>query len=346
MNQAERIKRLMRKVFREVSEEADTSPMDAHILRGASATMKRAVTASQSSRRVTLWRTIMQNRVTQYSAAAVVALAMALVLFQPDGYIGGRGIAWAEVAQKVSEIQTIVHKEKRSYYEVGQEEPFLKADAVKYISSEHGIVEEQYDKEGNLMHRVYIQRDPLRLTGVLFPARRYFQMPVGEAWARMMERLTPMGLVDHFKSGDYKELGHRRFEGHDCEGIEAEDTGLFPLPAHFRFLFPVEKITWRWWIDVESLLPVAVDMEFITDRGPLTGFRELRVVCHAYDMDYDADLSADVFEPNIPEGYEPLNLGSVLKDNAAWLGVGALPIVGVVVHKRRHRARLSRLRAA
>ena len=61
MNQAERIKKLMRKVFREVSDTTGTSPMDDHILRDASTTMKRAVTENTSCRRVALWRTIMKS---------------------------------------------------------------------------------------------------------------------------------------------------------------------------------------------------------------------------------------------------------------------------------------------
>jgi hypothetical protein len=103
-----------------------------------------------------LWRCIMESRATRYSAVAVVALAAALILTQLDMRLGGRGVALAEVAQKVSQMDTSIATCSRTLWYQGQEKPCLKAEATVYISSQHGYMEEQHDAEGNLTHRAYI----------------------------------------------------------------------------------------------------------------------------------------------------------------------------------------------
>jgi hypothetical protein len=51
------------------------------------------------------------------------------------------------------------------------------------------------------------------------------------------------------------------------------------------------------------------------------------------------DIPSTVFDPNIPADYTPLSVESTLKANAAWLGVGTLPVIGIVAQRRRARTR-------
>ena len=83
---------------------------------------------------------------------------------------------------------------------------------------------------------------------------------------------------------------------------------------------------------------MAADLEVTTGRGLFTVFKELRITCHDYDMEYDPNIPSTVFDPNIPADYTPLNLESVVKENAAWLGVGGLPLAGIIARRRRRRA--------
>ncbi len=287
-----------------------------------------------------IWRTIMESRITRYSAAATILVAASLVLFNPFGFSGGRsGVVLAEAAQKMDEVQTIVHKERRAYYEVGKDEPLLRADVVKYVSSEHGIVEQQYDKQGKLQHRVCIQKDSQQMVLMLVEDKKYLTLSIADSWARLMENLTPKGIADHVRAGNCRELGPAKIDGHDVQGFETLNPGLFPIPEQYAFLFPIKEIKWQFWIDQETLLLVAADMEITTGRGLFTGFRRLRITCHGYDMRYDQELPASVFDPNIPDDYTPMNLESVVQENAAWLGVGGLPLIGFVAYRRRSRRR-------
>ena len=284
----------------------------------------------------------MESRITRYSAAATILVAASLVLFDPFGLSGGRnGVVLAEAAQKMDEVQTIVHKEKRAYYEVGKDEPLLEADVVKYVSSEYGIVEEQYGKQGGLQHRVCIQKDPQQMVLLLVEDKKYLTLPIADSWARLMDRLTPKGIIDYIQAGNCRELGRRRIDGHDVEGFETFNAELFPITEQYNFLFPIKEIKWEFWVDTQSLLLVTADLEVTTGRGLFTGFKRLRIASHGYDMRYDQELPASVFDPNIPEDYTPMNLESVAQENAAWLGVGALPLVGFAAHRRRSRRRRS-----
>jgi len=285
-----------------------------------------------------IWRFIMENKITRYSAAAVVALAFILVLLSPFGSSKNGGIVWAKVAQNVSEIQTVVHKEKRLFYEQGQDEPFLIANVMKYVSLDYGIVEEQYDAEGALLYRAYMLKKSGRVLMVLPPQKRYLELPLDETFVDKIDNVTPKGLVDYFTSHLSKELGRSRFDGRDVEGFAINDTSIFPIPDKYRFLLPLEELRYRLWVDVESSLPVGAEAELTTGRGLLTWFKRLRVMVRAYDLQWDAEIPEGTFEPNIPDDYTETNLTDLIpaKAKAGLVGLGILPI-GIIFWRRRKR---------
>ena len=223
----------------------------------------------------------------------------------------------------------------------------LKTNVVKYLSFERGVVEEQYNEAGSLMYRVYILKDPPQIIFVLVEQKKYLKLPLADSWARLMEHLTPKAIVEHFKAGDCRDLGPATVDGHDVEGFETNNSEMWPIPEQYRFLFPIKDIKWQFWIDIDKdlPLPVAADLEVTTGRGLFTLFKELRITCHDYDMVYDPNIPPAVFDPNIPADYVPLNLESVAKENAAWLGVGGLPLAGIIVRRRRRRTRMYQLKA-
>jgi hypothetical protein len=280
----------------------------------------------------------MESKVTRYSAAAVVALATAIIFIGPFGISDNGGIVWAQVAQKIDEAQMIVHKEQRFYYELGEEEPFLKTDVIKHCCQKHGIVEEQYTTEGDLMHRAYVLGKPREFIAVLPETKKYFKMPLGDGMAQIIERLTPRGLVEHFMAIEHKKLGRIRINGREVEGFEAVDTEIWPIPDKFDFLFPVKQITWRFWIDVENSLPVRAEYEVITDRGLLTGMKKLKVVCKSYAFEYHQEAREELFEPKVPDDYTEFTLTDLIptEAKAGIVGFGLIP-TGLILWKKRKR---------
>jgi hypothetical protein len=291
-----------------------------------------------AARRPNLWRFIMESKITKYSAAAVVALAIAFVLLSPFGTSDSGGVVWAKVVQNMDNVQMFVHKEQRFYYELGQDEPFLKTDVIKHACQKYGVVEEQYTTEGDLMHRAYLLGEARQIVAVVPKVKKYFKMPMTDTMAQLIERLTPRGLVEYFMAIEHKDLGRSRIDGHEVEGFEAMDTELWPIHDTFRFLFPVRQITWRFWIDVESSLPVRAEYEIITDRGLFTELKKLKIVCKAYDFEYHQEAQDELFDPNIPDDYTELNLTDLMPVKAGLVGLGVVP-AGFVLWRRQRRKR-------
>jgi hypothetical protein len=284
----------------------------------------------------TIWRMIMESKATRYSVAATLVVAASLILTNPFGSFGSHGVALGEVAERVGQMQTATHQEKRLFYEQGKDEPFLEADVRKYISTERGEMEEQYDRHGTLMYRAYMLKPERRMVLVFPPWKRYLDLPLDEAVIPLIDSITPKGLIDYFTSREYRKLGCSQFDGHDVEGFEIDHAGVSPLPPQYRFLIPFESVKLRLWVDVHTSLPVGVEMEINSDRSVLTWFKKLHVTTQAYNIQWDAPIPAGTFDPNIPADYKPLNLDSVAGKSAAWLGVGALPAMGFVAYRRYH----------
>ncbi len=185
------------------------------------------------------------------------------------------------------------------------------------------------------MYRGYMLKQSRRFVLVLPPWKRYLDLPMDESVIPFIDSVTPKGLIDYFTSHGCTKLGPGRVDGHDVEGFEIDDLSISPIPPQYRFLIPFESMKLRLWVDVHTSLPAEMGLETTTDRSPLTWFKRLRVTARAYDIRWDAPIPEGTFDPNIPEDYKPLNPASRLKGNAAWLGLGTLPVMGFVACRRR-----------
>ncbi len=287
----------------------------------------------------------MESKVTRYSAAAVVALAVAVVLIQPDMRLGGPGVVWAEVVEKVHQMPTAIHKEKCVFWEMGQEGPVLEADVILYASDEYGWVEHVFDEKGTLLAEVYFLKETQESIIVSPTEKKYGKLSLPRAWLdRMTGLLTPHGLADFFTSSHYTEVGRAKFDNFDVEGFEISqdaNPNLWPIPEPLRLLFPAKDMVARLWIDVETSLAVGFEVVFDTDRGLFTGFEKLHCEIRAYDIQWNAELPEGIFEPNIPDDYTEFTVADFIpaEAKAGLVGLGVLPVIGIVVYGRRRRRR-------
>ena len=102
MNRAGKIKKLMRKTFREPIDQSGLSRMDERILSDASTSMKQAVAANKRIYPVSIWRKIMKTRTAKLATAAAV-LVTAGILITFDRFIN---TAWS-VEQTIAAIQQV-----------------------------------------------------------------------------------------------------------------------------------------------------------------------------------------------------------------------------------------------
>jgi hypothetical protein len=320
-----------------------SADLDIKVLADIRKARKESSMARQSKPNV--WRKIMESKITRYSAAAVVILAVALVLLTPFGTSKNGGIIWAKVVDKVHQMPTAIHKEKCVFWKMGQHEPLLEADVMMYASDEYGWVEHVYDEKETLLARVYFLKETQEFIIISPTEKKYGKLSLPLDWLdQMTGMLTPYGLVDFFTSSHYTELGRAKFENFDVEGFEITentDPNTLPIPEPIRLLFPAKDMVVRLWIDVETSLPVGFDFEFNTDRGLFTGFDKLHCEFRAYDIQWNAELPEGIFEPNIPDDYTEFKITDVvpIEAKAGLVGLIAIPTGFIFWKKRRKKAR-------
>jgi hypothetical protein len=285
-----------------------------------------------------LWRKIMESKVTKYSAAAVVTLAVAFVLLGPFGTPGNGGVVLADVQKKVAGIETMVLRGTRTFtYQSEPDRIFefdgikYKFDIVKYHSTKYGVVEEGY-AEGELIYRATLNI-PEKQTLILFPKyKKYLKFASMDALGKVMEDFgDPNGILSLFLAGDYKKLGRDNIDGIEVEAFEFQDTEPFEpfkelLP---KAIFDIQTFRAKVWIGIKEQLPVRVEGDLTIGKCLMSLFHDLNL--HEVDTfgQYNIELDEDVFDTNPPEGYTELTLSDILQviPAEAKAGLAGLAIV-------------------
>ncbi len=237
-----------------------------------------------------IWRTMMSNRITQFAAAAMIAIVgiIGLYAFLFHSTTDNPGVAWGEVFQKVAQVTNYVNRVKMTVTPVGQEPQEI--EFVMYRSTEFGIRRDSYLK-GKLFTQLYIGRDSQQSCEILPSQKKYVRAVLTEAQLKdMREKNDPRKLTEEFSKYTYKEIGRKTINGVECEGIETTDPGFG------KTLF--EEGRGRLWVNVETELPVLIEMEGTSSGGKL----DIQLVMD--DFQWDASLTAADFTPTIPDDYE------------------------------------------
>ena len=293
-----------------------------------------------------IWRLIMESRITRYSAAAVVALATAIVLFGPFGTPGSGGIVLADVQQKMADAETMIVRGTKTFMRPGEGDEVIEIkglkcefDLVKYSSKQHGLVEEGR-VDGKLIYRITFNRPKRQTLLVLPPWKKYGAMASTDEQMKLMENLSPQGIINMLLAGDHKKLGRDNIDGVEVEGFEFQQpdlfVDLFPKP-----IFDIQTLKGKVWIGTEEQLPIWVEGDFFFGKSLLTLFNEVRL--HEVNVvdKYDVELDEKIFDTNIPEGYTEFGLSDILpfipvEAKAGLVGLGIVP-AGFVFWKRRRR---------
>ncbi len=291
----------------------------------------------------------MESKITKYSAAAVIALAMTLVLFGPFWAPGNGGVVLADVQQKVADAETMVIRGQKTYLRPGEDgEVFeflgikYEFDLVKYFSKQHGLVEEGYVKD-KLIYRVTFNRSKRQTLVVLPPWKKYVAFTSTDKQAQLLENLTPKGIVNLLVGSDYKELGRDNIDGVEVEGFEFQEAdpfiGLVP-----KAVFDIQNLKGKIWVGIKEQLPVRVEADLVIGKSLMTVFNDLNLHEVNTFHDYKIELDEDIFDAKPPEGYTELKLSDILqfipieaKAGAAGLGLCFFGIPAGFIVRKRHR---------
>jgi hypothetical protein len=296
-----------------------------------------------------IWRTIMESKVTRYSAAAVVALAVTLVLLSPFGTSKNGGVALANVQQKVDGIETMTIRGTKTFTRPGQPDSVFEFDGIKcrfdlvrYMSRQYGLAEEGC-VEGRLIYRATFNRAKQQTLIVLPPWKKYVAFAWTDDVVKIMEDLTPRGIFNLLRESDYKDLGRDTIDGVEVQrfAFQSADPVKEILP---KAVFDIQQAKGEVWIATKELLPIRIEGDVVIGGSLMTLFNDLNL--HEVNTlgQFDVELDENIFDTEPPEGYTELTLTDILplvplEAKAGLVGLGIIP-VGLVFWMRRRRARI------
>jgi hypothetical protein len=241
---------------------------------------------SKSSKQIQLWRKIMKSRITKLAAAAIVIIAVIVGIYYSGGSVQVASVAWGEVVRNVEQIQAFMFQHQ---WTIKTAKATTELNSVIYNASEYGIRRDMYVNE-QLLSIAYVPPIGNVITEVLPQMKKYALATLTEQQLREIhEQVNPRQMVKEFMSFEHTELGRDTINGIEVEGIEVDD------PKFNKALF--ERGVGRLWVDVRTNLPVRIELEGVAGGGSM----EMKIV--ACDFEWDVQLAASDFEPNIPPDY-------------------------------------------
>jgi outer membrane lipoprotein-sorting protein len=295
---------------------------------------------TQSNHLGTIWRKIMESKATKYSAAAVIALAAALVLMNPFG-VSQNGVLLAAVQEKIAQVDTMILRGQTTFTSVSDPNISVKYDNVKYMSRQYGFAEDWYIK-GTLTYRIILNRPEKQALLLLSTSKKYVKFPCTEEQIKVMERLTPTGVVDLLLETEYKKLGTATIDGVEAEGFEVQDLKSLEniMP---KYLMDLQKGTATIWVDTKELLPIRMEGDMLLGKTFATLFTDVN--CHevAALEKYNVELDPGLFSTNPPEGYTPFSLADFIPVKLSMAGLGVVPAGCLAWQGARQRRRADKL---
>jgi hypothetical protein len=228
----------------------------------------------------------MKSKITKAAAAAVIIVAVILGL----NITGGpdiAGVTWAEVIEKVEQISALTYDMTSEISYPGNKT--LTYQCEIYIAGDYGTKSSIY-MNGELFVVKYILPRKKLAYHIRPKYKTYIRKDLSdEQAARDREEDDPRTWLKTVLSGDYIELGRDNINGVVVEGIKCsmtEKTG--------------EDTVMRLWVGVETNLPVRIEIEgFSMEGGQMRPHKDVME-----NFQWDVELDASIFEPNIPNDYK------------------------------------------
>ncbi len=260
--------------------------------------------AKQTPRQIRTWRTVIENRVAKFAAAAVIAVMVLVgVTFWPDGesengkWWLGPPAAWGqEIIEALEPIEALIYQKQIA---------IVNAYGSKHLSGTWYRCYEAKDRSRKDQHfhdrlteiewNISDGEDLLKYI-VSFEFRchtserneggGYERDPV-ERLRSYVELLSKADRLLDTETIDTETLDPRTFEGRECVGFE--------ITYRKRRGKHVDRI----WFDAETKLPVRIEM-----HSPPSAKHPERATTVIHDQfEYYVELPVDTFTPQIPEGF-------------------------------------------
>jgi len=245
----------------------------------------------QPSLTLDVGRKFMKSRIKKLAAAAAVIVVI-LMLIHFTGGPDMASVAWAELADRVVQIQTCVFRGSTQTIIDSNSNNVQEGEMEAFASSEYGFRTNLY-MDGKIQMMQYSLLQDKVIVSVMPEQKRYMKIALTDERLEKMrtQGSDPREMVKELMSADYIELGRDTIDGIEVEGIETTDPNV--MGGQF------DNYVGRLWVDPETQLPVQMEMEMTIKSGGKT----VQTSMVMYDFQWDVQIAPDVFEPNIPEDY-------------------------------------------
>lgn len=296
MRSAENIERLIKNVRYKTSAE-----MRKRTLNDASEAHTKSRKSKWAAAHSNIWRIIMTSKITKLSSAALIIIAVMAGIIHFSSSIDGGSIIFADVLKSIQEANTAVWHEQRVMTCNGEELPFLTTDVVRYYSVKYGAKEEMYALKNILLQEVYWSIEKGARIEVAPLWKQYKRTEFTEA-ERTVGGRSIEAIVELVKSEKTTKLGRKTINGRKAEGFEIEDSKIAGALVPIKF----DSLVARFWIDVETSLPLRYEAELVISDRHITTFTDgkaVEVKVIGDEFQWDVELDKDIFELNIPPDY-------------------------------------------
>ena len=291
MRPAEDIKRLIKNLNDRTSAEMDERVLG-DVLRALEESEETSALKQPKIR-----RTIMKSHITKLAVAAVVIAAVVLGLLEFTGTDSGSGVVWAEVIKNMEASPGVIFRIK----ETGKGDPNEQWPNGYRVMQRNATLSRLDWYRGDQIHRtVYFDLSGKTKIWVAHDASVYHKETMSDESIEKVRGneggwTNPQALSNFCltHARERKELGQKMIDGVLCEGMEGKAASDDSNP-------PSKSFVGRLWVSVETGFPVRLELEVTGEDG------SIRETSTLDQFQWNADLSAEDVEPEIPADYEPL----------------------------------------
>jgi hypothetical protein len=252
-------------------------------------------------------RTIMKSPIVKLAAAAVIIALVVLGLFEFIGTENTSGVVWAEVVRKVEASRGLIVR--CTDLSPSNEDDY----SITYTSPTY--CRKDFYKDGQIIRTGYVDftdSDTDTLTDVFHLLKLCqtitFRKSENELFLEWHNDWTNPGfLVQKILSAEHRKLGQKTIEGVLCEGIETTDPACFgPIREEVKNL----QVEFRLWVSVETGYPVMYETKINAEHKGKVWETQESVMDQ---FQWDVELDPNIFEPNIPSGYEKVTRPGIVE---------------------------------
>lgn len=237
----------------------------------------------------------MKYPVTKLAIAAAVIVAAVLGI---HFFSGTSGTSWAAVLEKVNGFDTCVYRTRDVETTGPRPDGFefaTEKEHKNYRSETYGCFRETHEN-GKPTERQYLLLQEKQHVALFSAMSLCLRSPMDERALHAFVTENPAKLVAKVLGGSYVEIGSDVIEGESVRGVELRDPNV--LVQEGQKAPPLDDFALRFWIDVQTELPVWMEMGIVLKGSPV------RQTTIWDQFQWGVPLEASLFKPEIPADYE------------------------------------------